>query len=88
MPVINTIELEGVSRLYRTPRVLDKQIALADYEGPLRQLVVTDLGHDFEIFLERKQLLQAITKDRVIVGDHDPDGSGRLIGIRGASFVC
>lgn len=40
------IELEGVSRAYRTPRVLDRKITLPDYEGPLRQLAVTDLGHE------------------------------------------
>jgi hypothetical protein len=28
--------LEGVSRLYRTPRILDQRITLQDYEAPLR----------------------------------------------------
>jgi len=40
------IELEGVSRAYRTPRILDQRIALPDYDGPVRQLVVADLGHE------------------------------------------
>lgn len=40
------IELPGLARVYRTPRVLDEQIALRDYEGPIRQLTVTDLGHE------------------------------------------
>ena len=40
------VELEGVSRIYRTPRVLDRQIALKGYEGPIRQLTITDLGHE------------------------------------------
>lgn len=40
------IELDGVSRQYRTPRILDQRVALPDYDGPIRQLVITDLGHD------------------------------------------
>ena len=28
------IELKGVSRQYKTPRILDRQIALSDYDGP------------------------------------------------------
>ena len=40
------VELEGVSRIYRTPRVLDRQIVLKGYEGPIRQLTITDLGHE------------------------------------------
>ncbi len=39
------IELESVSRALKTPRILDRQIALAEYEGPLRQLTIVDLGH-------------------------------------------
>jgi len=40
------IELKGVSRAYRTPRILDQQITLTDYQGPIRQLAIKDLGHD------------------------------------------
>lgn len=40
------IEIEGVSRTYRTPRILDRRITLDDYEGPIRQLTITDLGHE------------------------------------------
>ena len=40
------IELKGVSRLYKNPRVLDRGITLSGYEGPLRQLTVEDLGHE------------------------------------------
>jgi len=38
--------LDAVSRAYRTPRILDQRITLADDEGPIRQLVVTELGHE------------------------------------------
>jgi hypothetical protein len=50
------IELEGVSRVYRTPRILDQRIALPDYDGPLRQLAVTDLGHEEPTLLITNQL--------------------------------
>src|SRR5262249_55293930 len=39
------IELEGVSRIYRTPRILDQQIQLSDYDKPIRQIAITELGH-------------------------------------------
>jgi hypothetical protein len=50
------IELEGVSRVYRTPRVLDQRITLPDYVGPLRQLAVTGLGHEEPTLLITNQL--------------------------------
>ena len=50
------IELEGVGRIYRTPRVLDDRIELRDYEGPLRQLTVTDLGHEKPTLVLTNQL--------------------------------
>lgn len=40
------IELKGVSRAYRTPRVLDQRVRLSDYDGEVRQLVAKDLGHE------------------------------------------
>ena len=40
------ITLEGVSRIYRTPQILDDRINLKDYDGPIRQLTITDLGHE------------------------------------------
>lgn len=56
------IELEGVSRAYRTPRILDQKVAIADYEGPLRQLVVTDLGHEEPTVLLTNQLSRSPVK--------------------------
>jgi hypothetical protein len=50
------VELENVSRAYRTPRVLDRRIALTDYAGPLRQLTVTELGHEEPTLLLTNQL--------------------------------
>jgi hypothetical protein len=40
------ITLPSLSRTFRTPRVLDERIALKDYANPIRQLTVTDLGHE------------------------------------------
>jgi hypothetical protein len=50
------VELENVSRAYRTPRVLDRRIALTGYDGPLRQLTVADLGHEDPTLLLTNQL--------------------------------
>jgi hypothetical protein len=40
------ITLNSLTRVFRTPRVLDEKIRLKDYSGDLRQVTVTDLGHD------------------------------------------
>lgn len=50
------IELEGISRQYRTPRILDQHITLPGYDGPIRQLVITDLGHEEPTLLLSNQL--------------------------------
>jgi hypothetical protein len=50
------VELENVSRAYRTPRVLDRPIALKDYDGSLRQLAITELGHEDPTLLLTNQL--------------------------------
>jgi hypothetical protein len=53
------IELESPSRAYKTPRVLDRQITLNGYDGPLRQLTVTDLGHEEPTLLLTNQLTRS-----------------------------
>lgn len=50
------IELKGVHRAYRTPRILDRRITLTDYDGPIRQLAVTDLGHEEPTLVLTNQL--------------------------------
>jgi transposase len=50
------IELENIARAYRTPRVLDEKIELRDYDGPIRQLTITDLGHEEPTLLLTNQL--------------------------------
>jgi hypothetical protein len=56
------IELEAVSRAYRTPRILDQKITLQGYEGPIRQLVVTELGHEEPTLLLTNQLRRSPAK--------------------------
>jgi hypothetical protein len=50
------VELQNVSRAYRRPRVLDEQVHLRDYEGPIRQLTIADLGHEEPTLLLTNQL--------------------------------
>jgi hypothetical protein len=40
------ITLDSLTRIYRTPRVLDEYVALKGYDGLLRQLTVIELGHE------------------------------------------
>jgi len=56
------IELEAVSRVYRTPRILDQKITLPDYDGPIRQLAVTELGHEEPTLLLTNQLTRSPVK--------------------------
>lgn len=53
------IELEGVSRVYKTPRILDQRIRLPHYQGELRQLAILDLGHEEPTLLLTNQLRRA-----------------------------
>ena len=53
------IELENVSRAYKTPCVLDRHITLKDDNGPLRQLTVADLGHEQPTLLWTNQMTRS-----------------------------
>lgn len=74
------VELEGVSRTYKHPRILDRRITLRDYDGPLRQLTVTDLGHDEPTLILTNQLTRPAAKlisryaQRMIVENTIEDG--------------
>jgi hypothetical protein len=50
------IELKGVSRQYNHPRILDQRTGLTDYDGLVRQVIVTDLGHEEPTILLTNQL--------------------------------
>lgn len=56
------IELEAVSREYRTPRILDRKITLPGYEGPVRQLTIAELGHEDPTLLMTNQLAASPVK--------------------------
>jgi transposase len=74
------IELQGVSRLYKTPRVLERKITLRDYPDPLREVVVADLGHEEPTFLLTNQLTRSTPKlieryaQRMIIENNIADG--------------
>lgn len=40
------IELKGLARIYRFPRIVEEKIELTGYQGPIRQLSIKDLGHE------------------------------------------
>ena len=56
------ITLDGVSRIYKTPRILDEKVTLTDYAGPIRQIAVTDLGHEEPTLLLTNQLRRSAAK--------------------------
>jgi hypothetical protein len=56
------IELSGVSRIYKSPRILDQKITLDDYDGPIRQIAVTELGHEQPTLLLTNQLRRSPAK--------------------------
>jgi hypothetical protein len=74
------VELEGVSRIYRTPRVLDQQIKLKDYDKPIRQLAITELGHEEPTVLLTNQLKRSAAKlveryaQRMLIENQIEDG--------------
>ncbi len=74
------IELEGVSRTYQTPRVLDQRVTLKDYEGPIRQLLIAGLGHEEPTVLLTNQLRRSAAKlieryaRRMLIENHIEDG--------------
>jgi transposase len=50
------VELKSVSRAYRTPRILEERIELDGYQGALRQIAITELGHEEPTLLITNQL--------------------------------
>jgi hypothetical protein len=74
------IELQGVSRIYKTPRILDRRVQLSAYQGELREVVIDDLGHEEPTFLITNQLQQTPVKlieryaQRMIIENRIADG--------------
>jgi hypothetical protein len=74
------ITLDNVSRIYKTPRILDEEVTLADYAGPIRQIAVTDLGHEDPTLLLTNQLQRSAAKligryaQRMLIENNIEDG--------------
>ena len=74
------IELESVSRAYRTPRILDRRITSRDYDGPLRRLTITDPGHEGPTLLLTNQLTRSASPligryaQRMLIENNVEDG--------------
>ena len=56
------IELESISRMYRTPRIIDQKITLQGYQGRIRQISIADLGHEEPTILVTNQLTRSARK--------------------------
>ena len=73
-------ELDGVTREYRTPRILDQKISLDGYAKPIRQLAVTDLGHEEPTLILTNQLRRSPAKlvsryaQRMLIENNIADG--------------
>jgi hypothetical protein len=74
------VELESVSRAYKTPRVLDRRVTLNNYEGSLRQLTVAELGHEEPTLLLTNQLSRSASHligryaQRMLIENNIEDG--------------
>ncbi len=74
------IHLEGVSRIYRDPRVIDQRVELKGYPAAIRQIIVADLGHEEPTFLLTNQLTRSAPKlieryaRRMIIENNIQDG--------------
>jgi hypothetical protein len=74
------IELESRSRAYKTPRILDRQITLSGYDGPIRQLTITELGHEEPTLLLTNQLTRSPVRlvgryaQRMLIENNIEDG--------------
>src|SRR5438093_4032919 len=74
------IELEGVARAYRTPRILDRKVTLQGYKGLIRQISITDLGHEEPTLMLTNQLRRSPAKligryaQRMIIENNIADG--------------
>jgi len=74
------IELPNVARAFRTPRILDERLELKGYQGKLRQITITDLGHEEPTLLVTNQLSRSPAKlvtryaQRMVIENSIADG--------------
>ena len=50
------VTLTNIGRTYRTPRILERQVRLKDYPAAIRQIAITDLGHEKPTLLLTNQM--------------------------------
>jgi hypothetical protein len=74
------IELENVARVFKTPKIIDEHIRLTGYDRPIRQIVITELGHEEPTFLLTNQMSRSPAKligryaQRMIIENNISDG--------------
>jgi hypothetical protein len=74
-----TVHLDVPHRQYQDPRVFEQQVSLKGYPGPVRQLFITDLGHEEPTILLTNDLTgstaQRITRyaQRMLIENHLAD---------------
>ena len=56
------IHLDVPHRIYQTPKIIDRRIQLRGYQGPLRQLFITELGHEQPTVLITNDLRSSAAK--------------------------
>lgn len=56
-----TIELNNVQRKYRTPKIVDQQVTLKDYQGTIRQIFVKDFGHDLPTVIMTNDMKKSVS---------------------------
>lgn len=56
------VRLDVPHRIYQTPKVIDRTVTLRDYQGTLRQLFITDLGHEQPTILLTNDLKSSAAK--------------------------
>jgi hypothetical protein len=57
-----TIQLDVPHRIYQTPKIVDRRITLSGYQGELRQMFITELGHEHPTVLLTNDLRSAASK--------------------------
>lgn len=74
-----TVHLDVPHRQYQNPKVFEQQVSLKGYEGPVRQMFITDLGHEEPTILLTNDLKSASSKritryaQRMLIENHLAD---------------
>src|SRR5207244_13295191 len=71
---------KAIDQAYKTPRIIDRKISLHGYHGSIRQIIITDLGHEEPTLLLTNQLTRSPAKligryaQRMIIENNIADG--------------